>query len=147
MTPLMTSYQTEKVWQFPNDPFVSYESKDESWCRYFGIGQETEQPAKLFDVRDLACNLIGYVRIDPTKNRGSSTRIPCIGPISVFHINLRKEQLRINTPDGWKNFVCWTCSKEDAEFLTSRGRMIRGKDNLLKFEEDLRNGMVSILAS
>ena len=28
-------------WQFPtNEPFVTYEPSDESWCRYCGIGKE-----------------------------------------------------------------------------------------------------------
>lgn len=31
-----------KVWQFPTERFVRYESSDESWCRFFGIGKEVE---------------------------------------------------------------------------------------------------------
>lgn len=30
------------MYQFPQDPFITYELKDESWCRYFGIGKDVE---------------------------------------------------------------------------------------------------------
>ena len=31
-----------KIWQFPSDPFVTYEPSDEAWCRPLGIGKEVE---------------------------------------------------------------------------------------------------------
>lgn len=31
-----------KQWEFPQQRFVSYETTDESWCRFFGIGKEIE---------------------------------------------------------------------------------------------------------
>lgn len=31
-------------WQFPtNEPFITYEPSDESWCRYCGIGREVKE--------------------------------------------------------------------------------------------------------
>jgi hypothetical protein len=31
---------TIKEWLFPRDKFITYEKKDESWWRYFGLGKE-----------------------------------------------------------------------------------------------------------
>jgi hypothetical protein len=30
----------EAKWVFPADPFITYEPKDEDWCRYFGYGHQ-----------------------------------------------------------------------------------------------------------
>ncbi|WP_417459044.1 hypothetical protein [Kordiimonas sp.] len=29
-------------WEFPNDPFVTYEPSDEEWCRPLGLGRQVE---------------------------------------------------------------------------------------------------------
>jgi hypothetical protein len=38
----ITYQRTRKVWQFPQERFVTYELSDESWCRFFGFGKEVE---------------------------------------------------------------------------------------------------------
>lgn len=35
-------HQSKRVWQFPRGRFVEYGPEDESWCRFFGIGEEVE---------------------------------------------------------------------------------------------------------
>ncbi len=40
--PLLPAYG--KKWEFPRDPFVDYEVKDESWARPIGYGKEVEDP-------------------------------------------------------------------------------------------------------
>lgn len=35
-----------KRWQFPVEPLIEYEPKDERWCRYFGIGCEVDDIGK-----------------------------------------------------------------------------------------------------
>lgn len=35
-------YQTVRRWQFPKERFVTYGPEDESWCRFFGIGEEVD---------------------------------------------------------------------------------------------------------
>jgi len=39
----ITFYQQRKRWKFPEGQFITYEESDESWCRFFGIGEEVEE--------------------------------------------------------------------------------------------------------
>lgn len=43
--PMVPKHPTR--WEFPADPFIEYEKRDERWCRYFGIGAEIEDRTKL----------------------------------------------------------------------------------------------------
>ena len=38
----ITSSYKNRRWIFPNDSFVVYESEDQSWCEFFGIGKWEE---------------------------------------------------------------------------------------------------------
>lgn len=38
----VTYKRRRKIWQFPKERFVLYETHDESWCRFFGIGNEVD---------------------------------------------------------------------------------------------------------
>lgn len=41
--PFLKPFEIEQPrWVFPKESFVTYESSDESWCRYFGIGYQQE---------------------------------------------------------------------------------------------------------
>lgn len=150
MNPLMTSYQTEEVWLPPKDPFVTYEAKDESWCRYFGIGKVEKRPAKLYDVRYRDMTLAGYLTCNP---KAYDIRI-CVIPkldlrpmlgylpaVKYEEIAIRKERLVLLDRFGRSEFTVWTIdSRETAERLISGKRMIPpSEDNLRRFERDLRH--------
>jgi hypothetical protein len=47
-----SDFATVPGWVFPEKRFVKYESKDESWCRYFRIGHEGHVPGMLQIGRD-----------------------------------------------------------------------------------------------
>jgi len=58
---------TPPKWQFPQDePFVTYEPSDESWCRYCRIGSEI--PAKL-TIGDIKIRRDLPVRVLPAHSR------------------------------------------------------------------------------
>lgn len=148
MKPLMTSYQTEEVWIPPNDPFVTYERKDESWCRYFGIGHTEIRPARLYDVRYRNLKLAGYLRIYPSEDlRGISVpvkrdtleRHSWEVRSSIEQIVIARERLILLDRYGRQEFTCWTVgSTLDAETLIAAGYMITpSEDNLRRFEKDL----------
>ncbi len=45
-------------WVPPQSRFVTYEPRDEDWCRYFGICET--RPVLYYEVRDEHCRIIGY---------------------------------------------------------------------------------------
>lgn len=48
---VLSAHALTRRWVFPVERFVTYEPKDEPWCRYFGIGHEVTEPCE-YMIRD-----------------------------------------------------------------------------------------------
>jgi hypothetical protein len=53
---LIQIFNEMTIWEFPKEAMVSYDDRDEDWCRYFGIGRERRFLSKTI-IDSANCNL------------------------------------------------------------------------------------------
>lgn len=141
----------ESRWIPTKGRFVSLEEKDESWAKFFGLGQTVTLPMELYDVRDFSGKLIGYSNQDPAKAmrpvvelsvlEGRNDRQCWIDRSeqikrgSIKTIQLRVREIAVECD----RFVCWYVCVDDAEALAWSGWLkCIGEDRLSEFIWDLR---------
>ena len=143
---LQTSGVIFWTWIPPRGRFVSYDSRDETWLKYFGLGENKEVPAELYDVRLPDGELVGYSAMNPNNCRGSRLRFAIAEPVryeqrsssysyippqKVTEVEVLVSWHRISTTEGSQDFSYWSVNPSDAIKLLESGWVkVIGRDNI-----------------
>lgn len=161
--PLQTHKLKVERWIPPTDePFIRYTSSDEDWCRYFGIGQIVEEPAKYYDIRDEHTRLVGYTDLNPVEfidRRGINltvlppqesqlTWLSNFDPpkFTEIWVGVRSFELFVSTNDGEScdRYIAWHCHSKDAAALAQSSWVkLFGCDNIQEWSRELKNRVLN----
>ena len=47
---------SSKYWKFPNNSLIQYDKSDESWCRYFELGEEVKKD-DIYEIQGILDNI------------------------------------------------------------------------------------------
>jgi len=152
MIPLQSHEIYEEHWIPTGGRFWSLTQSDESWARYFGLGEIIREKAAYYDVRDWEDNLLGYTRWNPIKYECERhVQIPIhtsrpllprpmdgtrmeAGPETFTVVAIMVNQLCINE----HRFLTWTVRALDVEALLRGGWMTSlGEDNIDNYAHKL----------